>query len=545
MRILKLTLQTAQPVTLGTVGDDGNTIYTLPYIPGAAIKGAVIKRYLNHNPGVDLPHDNFGQQLFDGSIRFLQATLCREGVRLMPMPRSIYRDKARPNSATRYDLAVTEPDDKILAPAFGPDTGVWVQGKNYAVYTPGKSLFTRIQRRRNANLQKIMFRQEALDRYQFFESAVLFDKNTDADRVADLLAEGPLRLGKNRGKDTGNVEIYAQEWIESPKNWREWHDGPMQPGSPDRLTMTLLSPAILTDPLGFYATSRNAIAHTLTEALTLKPNAVKIEAAYTQATTIGGFNRKWNLPLLQMRALREGSVVVFSIASHTNLDLKKRLQELEWQGIGERRCDGYGRVAFNVHTQETVGISKTPAFEAVLFHPAQQRVLQTKLDTLNKNDEAYGLLRRIVRANVHAELDRKLRNKLKTTLQGLNPGKDVRQSQLGLLRAHVERALERGPAGLADLQTFIEHQAKRATGQPLYDGIKINNLKLGAWIAARLNEVTQSEAIEKTWDLSTLSNNGIGPVTPDLDENTRYRLSLQWVLGVVKGLARKLKEKNP
>ncbi len=58
---------------------------------------------------------------------------------------------------------------------------------------------------------------------------------------------------------------------------------------------------------------------------------------------IGGFNRKWGLPLPQALAVRMGSVLVFKDpgCDPTLLD------DLEVRGIGERRAEGFGRIAFN------------------------------------------------------------------------------------------------------------------------------------------------------------------------------------------------------
>jgi CRISPR-associated protein Csx10 len=64
---------------------------------------------------------------------------------------------------------------------------------------------------------------------------------------------------------------------------------------------------------------------------------------------VGGFNRKWGLPLPQTPALKAGSVFVFRKA---DVDLKQ-LQKLEEQGIGERRIEGFGRIVFNWLDEET------------------------------------------------------------------------------------------------------------------------------------------------------------------------------------------------
>ena len=61
---------------------------------------------------------------------------------------------------------------------------------------------------------------------------------------------------------------------------------------------------------------------------------------------VGGFNRKWGLPLPQVAAIAAGSVFVYSVNDSASID-SATLAALEAQGIGERRVDGFGRLVFN------------------------------------------------------------------------------------------------------------------------------------------------------------------------------------------------------
>jgi CRISPR-associated protein Csx10 len=65
---------------------------------------------------------------------------------------------------------------------------------------------------------------------------------------------------------------------------------------------------------------------------------------------VGGFNRKWGLPLVQTWAVQAGSVFVFRAqdvdAAH--------LRAVVASGIGERCAEGFGRIGVNWHTFPTL-----------------------------------------------------------------------------------------------------------------------------------------------------------------------------------------------
>src|SRR5690606_3579638 len=72
---------------------------------------------------------------------------------------------------------------------------------------------------------------------------------------------------------------------------------------------------------------------------------LKNQSAFVKSTDVGGFNRKWKLPLPQMPALGMGSVFVYPANQLSPADLA----DLVEKRIGERRVDGFGRIAVNWH----------------------------------------------------------------------------------------------------------------------------------------------------------------------------------------------------
>jgi len=72
----------------------------------------------------------------------------------------------------------------------------------------------------------------------------------------------------------------------------------------------------------------------------------RVEQCFWRFQTVGGFNRKWRLPLPQALAVAPGAVLVLKAEEEIPLAL---LQEVMHQGLGLRRNEGFGRVVFLDH----------------------------------------------------------------------------------------------------------------------------------------------------------------------------------------------------
>ena len=78
---------------------------------------------------------------------------------------------------------------------------------------------------------------------------------------------------------------------------------------------------------------------------------------HQEAQRIHGQLGKWGLPLLQMPALTMGSVIEIDNFNGDN----EGLDRLLWDGVGERRNEGFGRVAVNWQPLEDLQEPPKPA----------------------------------------------------------------------------------------------------------------------------------------------------------------------------------------
>jgi CRISPR-associated protein Csx10 len=144
----------------------------------------------------------------------------------------------------------------------------------------------------------------------------------------------------------------------------------------------------------------------------------ELESAYMEGTFIGGFNRKWGLPLPQVPAVKAGSVFVYKYQS--DFVTEDWIHNLEREGIGERKTEGFGRIAINWLEQEEFDLEKPDSPDSIEPQPLKsidlatkiaEKILRQKLDSwlLNQvcpsTEEVY---KREINLNVGARLNRQI-----------------------------------------------------------------------------------------------------------------------------------------
>ena len=93
---------------------------------------------------------------------------------------------------------------------------------------------------------------------------------------------------------------------------------------------------------------------------------VGVERTLWDFETVGGFNRKWQLEVPQALAVKAGSVLVVKAKQAIPAAV---LRQIEHDGFGERRIEGFGRLVFLNKAPRTVSISSSTRRREPHPHP--------------------------------------------------------------------------------------------------------------------------------------------------------------------------------
>lgn len=370
MRAVVVDLRTVQPLLATSLQGDPNSSVSFSYIPGSLLRGALIGRYLHGRPeeSPDILDDAESRSLFfDGATRYLHAYPRYDGRRALPTPLSWFRDKGdvldgdgTPIPLRDQTWEPEQVENVTLAPLH--EHYVDVTGTTATLIGARRRVSMHTARELAMTGEGAVFRYDALDADQTFRAAVLCDRDDDAATIAALLQEGDFWMGGSRSAGYGRVEIesivFTDGWDElgDLRAASEWND-PLADGEADsgEMVLSLLSELIARDKRGQHVTALPV--DEIRDLLGLR--ALTPRRAHAGVTLLGGFNQKWGLPLPQIQALAVGSVFVCEWQGRLD---PERVRALVARGLGERRVEGFGRIAVGWPGQETAitGVQPQP-----------------------------------------------------------------------------------------------------------------------------------------------------------------------------------------
>lgn len=455
MIALTFTIHLQEPLLATSLEGDPNSSVSLPFIPASALRGALIARYLVDRPVSDAAADSEYRQLFfDGRTRYLHAyPLDRLGHRTLPTPQSL---KVEKNTRTPvYDLSV-EPQD-LEQPKSLKKSFCCLDGNEIELYEPGKQIDVHTQRNRKMGRAVqgagAVFRYESIAAGEDFGGVILCAGDASAGTLQTLLEQAELALGGSRGAGYGWIEIRD---VDSFANWSETSTNLNDVPAGGEFTLTLLSDAIIRDTNGQYTAHLDA--GLLGSWLRVKLDPIS-ERTHAQSAIVGGFNRKWGLPLLQVPVARAGSVYVFRTTGPIPADRLARLVE---EGIGERRVEGFGRLSIDWHAEyEQLTLREIPQSPLPPTHPSLSETSAQLAHTI-----AERMLRRV------------LARKLVERVNRLQITGSIANSQLSRLRVVARSALAE-----QDTQRIGRYlDALKETARKQLENTRIENQSLFAWL---------------------------------------------------------------
>ncbi|ERT08349.1 CRISPR-associated family protein [Lyngbya aestuarii BL J] len=573
MQVIRFLLQTEQPILATSLQGDPNSDVSYPYIPGSMIRGMIIGRYFRQKKvqELDILDLTIRRLFFEDSTRYLNAYLfdSEKQHRTLPTPLCLYKEKGDEDLKTVFDSSQTDIEDRPESPKRLEKPFCWIdECSQLSLYEIKRWINIHNQRDRQkgrgTEATGEVFRYEAIDSGQTFEAVIFCDRDEDAEIIKNLLepekeiqnSEKTDRinvwLGGSQSAGYGHTTISPNEIkstdispneIKSTEIWNEiginWQD---RSERKNNLTVTLLSDTILRDEWGQITTEPERLVDLISKLLKTE---LKLIDTYASSTIVGGFNRKWGLPLPQVQAIAAGSVFIFKCPENS-LD-PQAVRDLETQGIGERRVDGFGRVVLN-WLPENSEIN------------AEQQVIKPNIDTQPLNDQEKQIAQDIAQKILREKLDELLIEQVSEHSPDKKQFNLVQNNQLSRLMIITKNALNQMQAGLPNdqphvLNSFIgkdrESSQMSKAGKEQLSKIQMNNgdpfdKQVREWLNPS-NQWIQL-AWRKKFQANYFTNEDEEPAIkianqpPAVLDSSLYReYTLRLILGITKKM---MKEKN-
>lgn len=551
MKAISYRIYLEQPLLATQLLGDPNSSVSFDYIPGSLMRGMLISRYIErHNLAeVDLPGNEDCRRLFfSGATRYLHAyPLSSNERRNLPTPLSFLKYKTAEfgegQVPTVYNASHEEWDEAERREVEQQDTlkpvgwPFWLASdeSNINLYkVEPNQLAVHVLRERSkgrATREKgAMFQYDALAPGQWFAGVILVDTDADATTVSELMSPEIAWLGRSRSANYGRVRITLDTDIKG--DWREIGGTSPSIAAKSYATLTLLSDTLLRDNDGqpVATLAYQPIAHEptaedprllLDDTILSDYLGVKIlidcNHSFTTSIQLGGFNRTWRLPLRQAYALRAGSVITFEPQEALDAAIVRRLEQ---QGMGERRAEGYGRIAFNWDVDMQIN-----AHAAELFsHREETQNLSPTAQTL-----AQRMANRLLDQQIEQGITRFVRDEV---IQ--RPGvidSMPKNSQLGRVRVLVRRAMVTND--LTIVKTGLDQF--QTTGRQQFEQARIQGTSLWDWLNDLL---TSPDNVWKKIDLSDDQLPGIAEQKARKDDVLARITTLRLVESVLTAPAR-------
>jgi CRISPR-associated protein Csx10 len=362
---LPYVLQLNSPAIIKILGGDPNSSSTLSYIPGTAVRG-VLATALGDPGGDNSRKQEFHDLVLGDKVSYLNAYPIVDGRRALPTPASLRLKKDElENNRDVTDLSACDlnswPKEELIP--IGEDFTT-IGAAQPVLYSP--KINSRIHNQRDREKGRAWKEKGAIFSFEFLDTNQMFggliqlcseqedELEAIESRVKELLGE-TLLVGRSRRAGYGGLASVVCGVRQKHELVGGGKEG-LQPltrdiGQGEQFRLLLTSPCIVRDLL----TGQIDPAALMDRIVSRFDNRVEVMRKVWAFETVGGFNRKWRLELPQTLAVSAGSVFVLKANQTITLN---ELHEIEHEGFGERKGEGYGRLLFLDKPQPKISIEK-------------------------------------------------------------------------------------------------------------------------------------------------------------------------------------------
>jgi CRISPR-associated protein Csx10 len=367
MSLIYIEIKANSPLALSFRHFVTNENNTLDYIPGSALRGAIAQKLLMEL-GED--HPEFKAIFIEGGIKFGNL-YPGQG---FPIPKSAktckylkgFRGRRDEHGVFDYLLPTVKykiTEDITALPAKCPRCGAPIEAfsgfyKAQKEIDITKRLMTRtaIDERTLTAKDRFLYTLEAIEEDQEFcgimemEPSIVENEELKYKDIS-ILKEGEMFwVGTGRTRGLGNIEIKKVEKVGNilpeeliPGNLKHRFNRMQEELSAlniNGFSITLYSDVIAMDKFMRYKYTIGK--NSLMEEFGLKD--IEYVCAFNTTKEVLGWNAAWGLPKEKERAIEKGSVFFFKYNGDDVEGLLQSLKNVEMNGIGLRKEEGFGRV---------------------------------------------------------------------------------------------------------------------------------------------------------------------------------------------------------
>ena len=502
-----------EPLKMGSVTSYTDTEYSLGYIAGSTLRGALVREWTKARGINDLDDDaHLKSLLLKGKIRVLNAYPSPNGKRMIPLAKCFFADKTEERAYDKTGFLNVQ--NELQKSTVIKESMVKASLGEFCSYEQGDIYTASAKKKFQLHISKQsednqIYRYEALEAGQTFTGVLAVDDadEKDADELKALLSK-TVYLGGGKGSGYGRCHLtFTGETAVNPERF-DVEDG-QESGV---FYVYVMSDMIARDELGRHA----AIVPEsyLTEKLNLA--SVSFCQSSMQPQMSAGFNVKWGTRMPSSFCIKAGSVMKYTYEG--KLD-DERIQQLEHQGFGDRLQDGYGRFLILRH----FGGSRMKPAEMT----GQTPVAGVEMDESDKK-EAKKILKRIFIKKVEDSFDKRIiekEEKYRTNLAMIN------HSQLGKLVDLLHQGKSQpADTGRIVIKRYLAHLHDKQD-QPAYKQLtatKMDGFKLFAFLSEYIDQVTNADALMQDLpeEMRTFAIDGM---KPELNEEDIYQLNMNYL----------------
>lgn len=322
--------------------DNPNFVHSSEFITGSTIKGYFANNYiLKNNIQSEKAHENEGfYELFlSGNINFLNAYKdTKQNKRCFPTPLSIQKEK---NTNKIHDLFFIDNNFNTQTKPLGGFSNINIDDDKIFITSINinkKISFHHARDKKTGTSKKgVIFNYESLSAGQEFTGSIIGDKK-NLEKISTFLNNVEyLRLGRSTTSEYSKVKITLDFDIQPFETETEVETYI----ETEQTSMTFISPVIIYNNYGYSTTKITELENFLKD--NLQEPDLKITNAFIKQSEIKSYSSVYHMPRPTEKAFKEGSC--FIISGYSDSD---KLIDLQKNGLGERKSEGYGRIVFGI-----------------------------------------------------------------------------------------------------------------------------------------------------------------------------------------------------